>query len=177
MESMERVILSLDARDIILKQLAFQNVSPTCQSLLRQIRKSGSISDYIKASAEVSPSYLQGVAKATVLQRQISTQFLTKQDRDKSNQGSMDPRCYLCGQTGHASKFCSLKRGNIVSPNTSALTQDTNHKVPLTLCPCCQNDYHWKKDCQSYFHRDGTPLPDASASPLKENLWFFGETG
>lgn len=83
MESMERVILSLDARDIILKQLAFQNVSPTCQSLLRQIRKSGSISDYIKASAEVSPSYLQGVAKATVLQRQTSTQFLTKQDRDK----------------------------------------------------------------------------------------------
>lgn len=28
----------------------------------------------------------------------------------------------------------------------------------------CQNDYHWKKDCHSHFHRDGVSLPDASAS-------------
>lgn len=79
----------------------------------------------------------------------------------------MEPRCYLCGQTGHISKFCSLKRGNKVSPNTTALTQDTNQKVPLTLCPCHQNDYHWRKDCQFHFHRDGTPLPDASDSSAK----------
>lgn len=78
MEAVERVVLRPEIRDIILKQLTFENVSPTCQSLLRQIKKSGSISDYIKACAEVSPSYLQGVAIAAVLQRQTFTQFLTK---------------------------------------------------------------------------------------------------
>lgn len=114
---------------------------------------------------------------AAVLQRQTTIQFLTKQDRDKSNQGSREPRCYLCGQTRHISKFCSLKRGNKVSPNTTALTQDTNQKVPLPLCPCFQNDYHWEKDCQSHFHRDGAPLPDASAFPAERTSSSSGKLG
>lgn len=56
MEAVERVVLRPEARDIVLKQLAFENVSPSCQSLLRQIKKSGSISDSMKVCAEVSPS-------------------------------------------------------------------------------------------------------------------------
>lgn len=88
-QAVERVVPSPEARDIILKQLAFENVSPTCQSLLRTMKKSGSTSDYTKACAEVSPSYLQGVAIADASQGQTTTQFLVKQEKEMPNQGVM----------------------------------------------------------------------------------------
>lgn len=47
-----------EAREIILKQLVFENVSPIGQSLLRPTKESGSISEFMKAYAEVGPSYL-----------------------------------------------------------------------------------------------------------------------
>lgn len=52
------MVPSPGVREFILKQLVFENVSPIGQSLLIPTKESGSISEFIKAYAEVGPSYL-----------------------------------------------------------------------------------------------------------------------
>lgn len=66
---------SSEARDIILQQLAFENAMPTCQSLMRTTKKSGNISNFIKAYTEVTPSCLEAVDIAAKLQGQTVTQI------------------------------------------------------------------------------------------------------
>jgi hypothetical protein len=39
MEAVERIVLSSEAKDIVLKQLAFESAAPTFLSLLKSIKK------------------------------------------------------------------------------------------------------------------------------------------
>lgn len=34
------------------------------------------------------------------------------------------------------------------------------NSIPPGPCPHCMKGKHWKKDCRSKYHKDGTPLPD-----------------
>uniref|UniRef100_UPI004038F55E endogenous retrovirus group K member 5 Gag polyprotein-like n=1 Tax=Callospermophilus lateralis TaxID=76772 RepID=UPI004038F55E len=170
-ESVEKIITNNEAAQIIIKQLAFENANTTCQTLLRPIRKTGNLSDFVKVCADVSPSYLQGVAIAAALQGQTNAQFLKRLQNREQNKGNQS--CFSCGQTGHFSKVCPNKnfqnKENIVSNQISR---------PKTLCPRCNKGFHWAKDCHSKFHKDGTLLiggpmpqkfPQITANPLPEN--------
>ena len=42
-------------QNIILKQLAFENANEECQSMLRPIRETGSLMEYLKAYKHISP--------------------------------------------------------------------------------------------------------------------------
>ena len=52
-----------EAAELILKQLAFENANPTCQALLRPVRRTGTIGDFIKTCLEASPAYIQVMVK------------------------------------------------------------------------------------------------------------------
>ena len=66
-EGIHRVIPSVEATEILTKQLAFENANLTCQAVLRPIQKSGNIGDYIKHCADVDPAMMQGVAIAAAI--------------------------------------------------------------------------------------------------------------
>lgn len=118
-EAVEKMVLSSEAKDIVLKQLAFENATPICQSFLKTIKKSGNISDFIKACTEVTPPYIQNVAIAAALQGQTTTQFLNNQRKGKSYQTGLIRKCYLCGRPGHISKQCPNRTGGAVNFNIS----------------------------------------------------------
>ena len=63
-EIVQRAIQNPEAAEMVLKQLAYKNGNPTCQALLRPIRRTGTINDYVRACLEASPAYIQGVAMA-----------------------------------------------------------------------------------------------------------------
>ena len=164
-EAVERMVLSSEAKDIVLKQLAFENATPTCQSLLKTIKKSGNISDFIKACSEVTPSYLQGVAIAAALQGQTTTQFLNNQKKEKFDQTGFIRKCYLCGSPGHLWRQCPSKAGEATNFNAYDPSQSGDTNMPRSLCPRCLKGYHLQKDCRSRFHKNGNPLFDTTRMP------------
>lgn len=103
------MVPSSETRDIILKQLAYENASTACKSLLRQVKKLGSISDYIRACVDVGPSYFQSVAIAAALQGCTTTEFIKNQQHKQLNQRDIGPKCFSCGQMGHISKQCPFQ--------------------------------------------------------------------
>jgi hypothetical protein len=68
MEAVERIVLSSEAKDIVLKQLALESAAPTFQSLLKT---------KIKACVEVATSYFQSVPITTTSQGQDTIQNCT----------------------------------------------------------------------------------------------------
>ena len=54
-EAMEKIFLSSEAKDIVLKQLAFENATPTFHSLLKTTKISGNV--------EVVTSYFQDMPR------------------------------------------------------------------------------------------------------------------
>ena len=62
--SVQRIISDSEAAKLLTKHLAFENANSTCQAILRPVRRSGSLIDYMKQCADVGPSMLQGVAIA-----------------------------------------------------------------------------------------------------------------
>ena len=68
-----RVISNFEAAGILIRQLAFEYVNSTCRAILCPIKKSGQIVDYIRQCADVGPAMLQGVAIATAIKGNSST--------------------------------------------------------------------------------------------------------
>ncbi|XP_026956131.1 endogenous retrovirus group K member 5 Gag polyprotein-like, partial [Sagmatias obliquidens] len=71
----KRVITDEDAASMLAKQLAFENANPVCQNLIRPIRKTGNILDFIKQCSDVGPSYMQGIALAAALKGETLPQY------------------------------------------------------------------------------------------------------
>lgn len=122
-EAVERAVPSSEARDIILKQLVYENASTACQSVLRRVKKMGSISDYIRASMDIGPSYFQGVVIAATLQGCATTQFLNNQQQRQPNEKDVGLECFSCRHMGHISKRCPFKEGSIQTPILEAIIQ------------------------------------------------------
>lgn len=128
------------------------------------IRKTGSLMDYVKQCADVTPAFIQGIAVAAALNGETYTQFVQGVLDKKPNARPLNRRnCFTCGQLGHFSRTCPKKfkpppinQKAPSAPETSpALAGGGNQ--PQILCPRCQKGYHWARDCRSKFHKNGTP--------------------
>ena len=62
-DNVSKAITNPEAAALILKQLAFKNANPMCQDLLRPVRRTGTIRDFIKTCLEASPAYIQVMVK------------------------------------------------------------------------------------------------------------------
>ena len=58
--------------------------------------------------------------------------------------------CYNCGKPGHMQKDCRRPRG--------AGQKGAGQRGTPGLCPRCKKGTHWKNECKSKFHKDGTLL-------------------
>jgi hypothetical protein len=64
-KQVDRMLPPSEGTDVLIKQLAWENVNTLCQDLNRPIRKTSSLQDYIKACVDASPAVIQGIAYAT----------------------------------------------------------------------------------------------------------------
>ena len=80
-----RVTEAVSQTDLIVKQLAFENATPTCQTLIQPVRKTGELSAYVRTFAEVAPSYIQGLTIAGALQGQTDTGVLKNMRGNQAN--------------------------------------------------------------------------------------------
>lgn len=70
-----RVISNKKEAIILIKYLAFENANSACQSLLRPIQKTGSMSDFIRQCADDSPAYSRSGFGSSVKRGNILTLF------------------------------------------------------------------------------------------------------
>lgn len=146
-EAIQRMLPPSEGTEMLLKQLAWENANTLCQDLIRPIRKTGSIQDYIRACIDATPVVVQGMAYAAAMKGQPLKSYI-KQTYGGGNKMS----CFNCGQTDYTKKDCRKNNNN------------GKAKMP-EICPRCQKGRHWKKDCRSKYHKDGTLLP-----PLHEEV-------
>lgn len=130
-----------EGTDMLLKQLAWENANTLCQDLIRPIRKTGTINEYIKACADASPAIVQGMAYAAAMKGQRFSAYVKKTYGGGKGENPDPVTCFNCGQPGHMQRDCAKgRRGN---PG---------------ICPRCKKGRHWGNECKSKFHKDGTPL-------------------
>ncbi|XP_073649462.1 endogenous retrovirus group K member 5 Gag polyprotein [Tursiops truncatus] len=163
----KRVIIDEDAATMLAKQLAFENANPVCQNLIRPIRKTGSISDFIKQCSDVGPSYMQGIALAAALKGETLPQCMMNMvQKTKNLKGPKENNCFACGGTGHFSRECPNK--NIPPASPVRMISPGNDGVPKTPCQRCGKGNHWTKLCRSKYHKDGHILPPNGVSVVPQ---------
>jgi hypothetical protein len=117
--------------------LAFDNANEDCQSLIRPIKETGDIMDYLKACRNV------GIFKHKARVAALETMAIQKQKTAK---------CFNCGKPGHMKKQCKL------------LAQNNNYNRPGNpslpgICTRCKKGWHWVKECRSKTDRESNLLP------------------
>ena len=80
-------------QNIILKQLAFENANEECQSMLRPIRETGSLMEYLKACRDIGS--MSHRAKLATLET-------------FNVQKAANAKCFNCGKPGHMKKQCCM---------------------------------------------------------------------
>ncbi|XP_049551763.1 endogenous retrovirus group K member 5 Gag polyprotein-like [Orcinus orca] len=163
----KRVITDEDAANMLAKQLAFENANPVCQNLIRPIRKTGSISDFIKQCSDVGPSYMQGIALAAALKGETLPQCMMNMvQKTKNPKGPKGNNCFACGGANHFSRECPNK--NIPPVSSVTMISSGNVGVPKTPCQRCGKGNHWTKLCRSKYHKDGHILPPNKVSAIPQ---------
>lgn len=156
-EAINRMMPPSEGTEILLKQLAWENANSLCQDLIRPLRKTGTLQDYIKACQDASPAIVQGMAYAAAMKGQKFSTYV-KQTFGGGKKNS-SPSCYICGQEGHMQRNCPNNKndkGNRIG-----------QKGAPGLCPRCKKGKHWRNECKSKFHKDGTPLPGIDKEETK----------
>lgn len=163
----KRVITDEEAANMLAKQLAFENANPVCQNLIRPIRKTGSISDFIKQCSDVGPSYMQGIALAAALKGETLPQCMMNMvQKTKNPKGPKGNNCFACGGASHFSRECPNK--NIPPTSPVRMISPGNDGVPKTPCQRCGKGNHWTKLCRSKYHKDGYILPPNGVSAIPQ---------
>ena len=124
-------------QNIILKQLAFENANEECQSMLRPIRETSSLMEYLKAYKDIiSSSHRAKLATLETL----------------NVQKAANAKCFNCGKPSHMKKQCCMPTQARKNNTTS------NKKRPPGVCPRCKRGFHWLNEGHSKFDKDGNTL-------------------
>lgn len=83
-EAVEKVIPDPTAGTILLKQLAFENANSTFKALIRPVRKTGTLEDFVRACQDINPAVIQGMALAAALKGESFPQYV-----NAINQGAL----------------------------------------------------------------------------------------
>ncbi|XP_024622787.1 endogenous retrovirus group K member 5 Gag polyprotein-like [Neophocaena asiaeorientalis asiaeorientalis] len=157
----KRVIIDEDAAIMLARQLAYENANPVCQNLIRPIRKTGNISDFIKQCSDIGPSFMQGIAIAAALKGETLPQCMMNMMQKPGIRFKKGNVCYACGEANHFSRECPKRIANPASGSKPPPPGGSG--PPCTLCQRCGKGNHWIKLCRSKYHKDGHILPSNGA--------------
>ena len=132
-----------------------KNANTLCQELIRPIRKTETVQDYIKACIYVSPAVVQGMAYAAAMQGQHFSAYVQNLKGGRNQKVS----CFSCGQQGYMSL-------NYNKEEQTSKNKNEKNQFP-GLCPQHKNGKHWRNECKSKFHKDGTPLKDKTKNGVR----------
>ena len=128
-EVVNRVISNSEVANIVTKQLAFENANSTCQAILRPVKKTRTLKDYIRQCADIGPSMMQGVAIPTAMkgnsyQQTVQSFFTNKNNPAQSNfsnqrRDTFPKTCFSCDQEGHVFRTCPQKTADSYQPNSA----------------------------------------------------------
>lgn len=104
-EAINRMLPLSEGTEMLLKQLAWENANSLCQDLIRPLKGTGTIQDYVKACVDASPAVVQGMAYAAAMKGQTYSAYVKKTYRG-GKRDSSKPTCFKCGRTGHIQKMC-----------------------------------------------------------------------
>jgi hypothetical protein len=130
---------------VLIIQLAWENVNTLCQNLNRPIRKTNSLQDYIKACVNASPAVIQGIAHAAAR-------------KGKKFGATYGITCFGYKKPGHLRKDCKNLSGD--------------KSIPLGPLQRC--DKHWRSECKSKSHKDGTLLTREAGKTKNYGTACFG---
>lgn len=140
--------------DMSLKQFAWKNVNTLGQELIRPISKTGNVQDYIKTCIDTSPALGQGMAYAAAMQWKHGQHF---HPYIQNLMGGRKKKS--CGQQGLMS--LDIKEKN-------SFKNKNKKNEPQGLCPRCKKGKHWRNECKSKFHKDGTTLRNEETKKWNE---------
>ncbi|KAL6053444.1 hypothetical protein STEG23_020413 [Scotinomys teguina] len=112
--TLERTVVREEARQQLLKLLAYENANDDCKRALLPIKETGDVNTFLKACRDITSEY----RKMQMLAETMATTWHTLQATPNKL------KCYDCGQTGHIKRNC--KKGN-----------ENNKKGP-GICPKCK---------------------------------------
>lgn len=143
-ETVSRMLPPWEGTDMLMK-LAWENANPLCQDLIRPIRKTGSLQDYVKACLDASPAIVQGMSYVAAMRGEKFSAYVKRTYGNGKNSLGNEATCFGCGKSGHLKKDCK-----------SSL--ESKRGPPPGPCPRCGKGKHWRNGCKSKFHKDGTLL-------------------
>ena len=97
-----------------------------------------------KACLDASPAIVQEMAYAGAMKCQKFSANV-KKTYGGGVRDSSSPICYNCAKPGHLQKDNKRPKG-------------TGQRGTPGLCPQCKKGKHWKNECKSKFHKNGTIL-------------------
>lgn len=82
----------------------------------------------------------------------------------------MAHKSYSSNKPGQRNKQCFNDTGGTINFNVLGPIQSRNPNGPGILGPYSQKEYKWWKECQSSFHKNCTPLSDATTIPSNKEI-------
>jgi hypothetical protein len=134
-------VADTEARNILVKQLAFENANKAWKIALWPYRKRTTLQEMIRICVDVGLSHIQGIALAAALKEVFHPG------------GRKKGACFSCGKKGHIARECLNKSQlqlGISGPVTRLPTGANGPRAQLHgLCPWCQRGKHWANECHS----------------------------
>ncbi|XP_030366861.1 endogenous retrovirus group K member 21 Gag polyprotein-like [Strigops habroptila] len=120
-----------EARELLLKQLAYDNANDDCKRALQPLRsRNPTLADMVRACQNIGTTGHHAAALASALAAQI-----------KHGTRPGQSACYRCGAIGHLKRECPIGGSGRAKP-----TRD---------CPRCGKGKHWVNECRSKYHANG----------------------
>ena len=113
-EAINRMLPPSEGTDILLKQLAWENANALCQDLIRPIRKTGTIQDYIKACSDASPAIVQGMAYAAAMKGQKFSAYV-KRHMEEAIEAPPNPHASIMGSQDICKRIAIKARKGVLA--------------------------------------------------------------
>lgn len=145
--TLERTVVGEEARQQLLKLLAYENANDDCKRALLPVKETGDLNTFMKVCKDITSES----RKMQMLAETMATTWHSLQSKQQSN-----IKCYGCGKIGHLKKNCKEKKAE-------------KNRGP-GICPKCKKGKHWARECRTkvdsnYAGKQGNSISGPAPGP------------